>query len=79
MWSSEQSGTGWRGNTQSAGSLAKTCKYSKALMEESQQSRAIKLLRMNRQQLSVVIGLLTGHLGLHGHLHKIGKYLNPRI
>ena len=45
-------------------------------MEEPQQSRAIKLLSMSRQQLSV-IGLLTGRLGLHSHLHKIGKDLNP--
>ena len=33
----------------------------------------IKLLNMSRQQLSVVIGLLTGHLGLNGHLYKIGR------
>ena len=32
---------------------------------------------MSRQQLSVVIGLLTGHLGLNGHLYKIGKDVNP--
>ena len=32
---------------------------------------------MSRQQLSVVIGLLTGHLGLNGHLYKIGKDINP--
>ena len=32
---------------------------------------------MSRQQLSVVIGLLPGHLGLNGHLHKIGKDINP--
>ena len=37
----------------------------------------IKLLNMSRQQLSVVIGLLTGHLGLNGHLYKIGKDINP--
>ena len=45
-------------------------------MEGPQQSRANKLLSMSRQQLSVVIGLLTGHLGLYGHLHKIGKDIN---
>ena len=68
-WSSEQSGTGcWKSS--------KDCKHSMALMEGPQQSRAIELLSMNRQQLSVVIGLLTGHLRLHGHLHKIGKDLN---
>ena len=49
----------------------KDCKHSKALMEGPQQFRAIKLLNMNRQQLSVVIGLLTGHLGLNGHLYYI--------
>ena len=32
---------------------------------------------MSRQQLSVVIGLLTRHLGLYGHLYKIGKDINP--
>ena len=46
-------------------------------MEEPQQSRATKLLSMSRQQLSVVIGLLTGHLGLNGHLYEIGKDVNP--
>ena len=45
-------------------------------MEVPQQRRANKLLRMSRQQLSVT-GLLTGHLGLHDHLHKIGKDINP--
>jgi hypothetical protein len=46
-------------------------------MEGPQQGRATKLLNMSRQQLSVVIGLLTGHLGLNGHLYKIGKDINP--
>ena len=36
-----------------------------------------KLLNMSRQQLSVVIGLLTGYLGLNGHLYKIGRDINP--
>jgi len=35
------------------------------------------LLNMSRQQLSVVIGLLTGHLGLYGNLQKIEKDINP--
>ena len=52
-------------------------KHSKALMEGLQQGRATKLLSMSRQQLFVVIGLLTGHLSLYGHLHKIGKDINP--
>jgi hypothetical protein len=46
-------------------------------MERPQQGRATKLLSMSRQQLSVVIGLLTGHLGLYGHLDRIGKDINP--
>ena len=49
------------------------CKHSKALMEGPQQGRANKLLNMSRQQLSVGIGLLTGHLSLNSHLYKIGK------
>ena len=32
---------------------------------------------MNMQQLPTNIGLLTGHLGLNGHLHKIGKGIKP--
>jgi hypothetical protein len=67
-WSSEQSGTGWRGNTECWKS-DKDCKHSKALMEGPQQGRATKLLNMSRQ--------LTGHLGLNGHLYKIGKDINP--
>ena len=53
------------------------CKHSKALMEGPQQGKAITLLNMSRQQPSVVIGLLTEHLGLNGHLYKIGKDINP--
>jgi hypothetical protein len=71
VWSSEQSETGWRGNTECWKS-SKDCKHSKALMEGPQQSRANKLLSMSRQQLSVVIDLLTGYLG-----HKIEKEINP--
>ena len=75
-WSSEQSGTGWIGNTECWKS-GKDCKHSKALMEGPQQIRATKLLSVSRQQLSIVIGLLTGHLDLYGHLHNIGKDINP--
>ena len=46
-------------------------------MKEPQQVRAIKLLNTSRQQLLVVIGLLTGHISLNGHLYKIGKDINP--
>ena len=56
----------------------KDCKHSRVLKEGPQQGRATKLLNMSRQQLSVVIGLLTGHLGLNGHLYKIRKKLFRR-
>jgi hypothetical protein len=55
----------------------KDFKHSKVLMEGSQQGKATKLLNMSRQQLSVVVGLLIGHLCLNGHLYKIGKDINP--
>ena len=55
---------------------SKDCKHYKALMEGPQQKRATKLLSMSRQQLSIVVGLHTGHLGLYGHLHRIGKDIN---
>jgi len=57
--------------------VCQECKHSKALMEGPQQSRANELLCMSWQKLSVVIGLLTGHLDLNDHLHKIGKDINP--
>jgi len=56
---------------------SKDCKHSKALMEGPQQGRATKMLNMSRQQLSIVIGLLTGHLGLYGHLYRIN--INDRL
>ena len=46
-------------------------------LQGPQQGRATKLLSMSWQQLFVVVGLLTGHLGLYGHLHKIEKDINP--
>ena len=42
-------------------------------MEGPQQGRATKLLNMSRQQLSVVIDLLTGHLGLNGQYIKLER------
>ena len=45
-------------------------------LQGPQKGRATKLLNRSRQQLSVVIGLLIGHLGLNGHLYKIGKDIN---
>ena len=35
------------------------------------------MVNMSRHQLSIVIGLLTGHLGLNDHLYKIGRDINP--
>jgi len=46
-------------------------------MEGPQQGRATKMLNMSRQQLSIVIGLLTGHLGLNAHLYRIN--INDRL
>ena len=57
--------------------MPEVCKHSKVLMEGPQQDRATKLLKMSRQQISVVTGLLIGHLGLNGHLYKIGKDIHP--
>jgi len=58
-------------------SVSKEYKHSKALTERPRQRRANKLLCMSWQQLSLVIGLLTGHLGVNGHLDNIGKDINP--
>jgi hypothetical protein len=56
---------------------SKDCKCSKALVEGPQQKRATKLLSMSRQQISIVVGLLTGNLGLYSYLYRIGKDINP--
>jgi hypothetical protein len=52
---------------------SKDCKHSKG----PQQGRDTKLLSMSRHQLSIIVGLHTGHLGLYGHLYRIGKDINP--
>ena len=44
---------------------SKDCKHSKALMEGPQKRRATKLLSMSRQQLHIVVDLLTRYLGLY--------------
>ena len=44
---------------------------------DGEEGRATKLLNMSIQQISVVIGRLTGDLGLNGHLFKIGKDIIP--
>ena len=72
-WSGEQLGTGWRECWKSS----KDCKHSKAVMEGPQQGRATKLLNMSWQQLSIVVSLLTRHLGLYWHLHRFGMDINP--
>ena len=68
-WMERKHIEGWKSSIDS--------KHSKALMEGPQQSRDTKLLSMSRQQLFVVIGLLTGHFGLYVHSHKIGEVINP--
>ena len=46
-------------------------------MEGPQQTRTTQLLSMSRQQLSIVVGLLIELFGQYGHLHRIGKDINP--
>ena len=46
--------------------------------QDGQNNNANKLLSMSGQPISVVIGVLTWHLGLYGHLHNIWKDINPR-
>jgi len=47
------------------------CKWSKQLMESPQHNRMSELLVMNRSRLRLGIGLLTGHVALRSHLHKL--------
>ena len=37
-------------------------------------SRTEELLQLSRNQVRTIIGLLTGHSPLRGHLHKMGLY-----
>jgi len=41
-------------------------------MKTPQHSRSRELLTMNKERLRLGIGLLTGHLTLRGHLHRLG-------
>lgn len=48
--------------------------HGKLFIKEPSKKLAEELLKLNRNQLRTVIGLLTGHCALKGHLQKIGTY-----
>jgi len=52
--------------------LASGCNWSKQLMKSPQHSRSCELLAMNKERLRLGVGLLTGHIALRGHLHRLG-------
>jgi len=52
--------------------LTSDCKWSKQLMKSPQHSRTSELLAMSKSRLRLSIGLLTGHVALRSHLHKLG-------
>ncbi|KAJ8979007.1 hypothetical protein NQ317_012701 [Molorchus minor] len=43
-------------------------------IKETSREKAKELLLMSRKQIKVVVGLLTGHCALKGHLHRMGLY-----
>ena len=47
--------------------------HAKIFIPSHSRKRTEDLLRLNRKQIRVVTGLLTGHLNLRKHLHRIGK------
>ena len=52
--------------------------HAKIFIPSNSRKRTKDLLRLNRKQIRVVTGLLTGHLNLRKQLHPIGK-LNDDI
>jgi hypothetical protein len=50
----------------------------KALLQEPYTNKTGELLKLNRNQLQLVVGLLTGHCHLKGLLFKLGLTNNPR-
>jgi len=63
-WSEKEHLNSWK--------LTSSCKWSKQLMKSPQHSRTNELLAMSKSRLRLGIGLLTGHVALRSHLHKLG-------
>jgi hypothetical protein len=49
------------------------------MMGKPFQSLAADVLRLNRTQIRVVTGLMTGHCGLRKHLHTMGIFKENRV
>jgi len=47
------------------------CRHSKRMVSRPSASLAADLLRLNRRQIRLAIGLITGHCGLRKHLHNM--------
>jgi ribonuclease HI len=54
-------------------------KQAKELIVGPSAKRSKDLLRLNRDQLRWIVGLLTGHCHLKGHLFKLGLAVDPTI
>ncbi|KAJ8973499.1 hypothetical protein NQ317_018772 [Molorchus minor] len=44
------------------------------MIQKTSREKTKELLLMSRKQIKVIVGLLTGHCALKGHLHRIGLY-----
>jgi hypothetical protein len=51
----------------------------RGFLKISSATRAGELLNMSRNQLSIIMGLLTGHCHLKGHLFKVGLVDSPCV
>jgi hypothetical protein len=54
-------------------------RQTKGLIEGPSAKRKKDLLRLNRDQLRWVVGILTGHCHLKGHLFKLGLTADPSV
>ncbi|KAJ8975076.1 hypothetical protein NQ317_011028 [Molorchus minor] len=65
-WIRNQHGIHWNRIT--------SIRHGRMFIKETSQEKTKELLLMSRKQIKVVVGLLTGHCALKGHLHRMGLY-----
>ena len=68
-WTWAKTRTNWR--------RLEGCRQAKEMIHDHDGSRARRLLRMSRQGIRNLVGILTGHCPLNRHLHLLGLRESP--
>jgi hypothetical protein len=76
-WSCQESGQGLEEQKKKHWESTTGLRQAKGLTSGPSAKRTKDLLKLNRDQLRWVVGLLTGHCHLKGHLFKLGLTDNP--